>query len=149
MEDAQRARDDVLGRHNGMIPSLQGKQTIPVRIGFGRIDAPSSSGSNWPYAGAGSQTVATTTSESDGPATRALWIGSIPASTSQAQLLAIFSQYGPVESVRILTQKNCAFSEHAVPLPFTLPTDGGTDIRSISLQSTTNAWTTPSARARR
>lgn len=111
MEDAKRARDDILNRLGGIIPTIRGKQTIPVRLGFGRIDAPSSTGPSWPYAGAGSQTNTTTTVESDGPPTRALWIGSIPATTSQAQLLGVFSQYGPVESVRILSQKNCAFSE--------------------------------------
>jgi protein JSN1 len=44
----------------------------------------------------------------DGP-TRALWIGSIPVSTTVTSLDAIFSLYGKVESTRVLTHKNCGF----------------------------------------
>ena len=44
----------------------------------------------------------------EGP-TRALWIGSIPVSTTVSSLDAIFSQYGPIESTRVLTHKNCGF----------------------------------------
>ncbi|KDN45250.1 hypothetical protein K437DRAFT_268511 [Tilletiaria anomala UBC 951] len=112
-EDAKRAREDVLTRLGGMIPTISGKQAHPVRIGFGRIDTPGATGANWPYVGANSQATAVLSAaanaEVDGPATRALWLGSIPATTSQAVLLNIFTQYGPVESVRVLSQKNCAF----------------------------------------
>ena len=112
MDDAKRARDDVLTRLNGMIPTVRGKQAHPVRIGFGRIDAPGTSSATWPYAGAIQPSAAAVAgNDIDGPPTRALWLGSIPATTSQTLLLSIFSQYGPVESVRILSQKNCAFSE--------------------------------------
>ncbi|RAL05112.1 putative RNA binding protein Jsn1 [Aspergillus ibericus CBS 121593] len=44
----------------------------------------------------------------DGP-TRALWIGSIPVSTTVTSLEAIFSLYGKIESTRVLTHKNCGF----------------------------------------
>lgn len=44
----------------------------------------------------------------DGP-TRALWIGSIPVSTTVTSLDAIFSLYGKIESTRVLTHKNCGF----------------------------------------
>lgn len=44
----------------------------------------------------------------EGP-TRALWIGSIPVSTTVTSLDAIFSMYGPIESTRVLTHKNCGF----------------------------------------
>ncbi|KAF9887039.1 hypothetical protein FE257_010655 [Aspergillus nanangensis] len=44
----------------------------------------------------------------DGP-TRALWIGSIPVSTTITSLAAIFSRYGKIESTRVLTHKNCGF----------------------------------------
>lgn len=44
----------------------------------------------------------------DGP-TRALWIGSIPVSTTVSSLDAIFSRYGTIESTRVLTHKNCGF----------------------------------------
>ncbi|KAF7121745.1 hypothetical protein CNMCM5793_009298 [Aspergillus hiratsukae] len=51
-----------------------------------------------------------TTDESnqDGP-TRALWIGSIPVSTTVTSLEAIFGMYGKIESTRVLTHKNCGF----------------------------------------
>ncbi|KAK2745509.1 hypothetical protein FQN55_006205 [Onygenales sp. PD_40] len=44
----------------------------------------------------------------DGP-TRALWIGSIPVSTTVTSLDAIFNMYGKIESTRVLTHKNCGF----------------------------------------
>lgn len=44
----------------------------------------------------------------DGP-TRALWIGSIPVSTTVTSLDAIFGMYGKIESTRVLTHKNCGF----------------------------------------
>ena len=44
----------------------------------------------------------------DGP-TRALWIGSIPVSTTVTSLDAIFGRYGSIESTRVLTHKNCGF----------------------------------------
>ncbi|KAE8146317.1 armadillo-type protein [Aspergillus avenaceus] len=47
-------------------------------------------------------------SNQDGP-TRALWIGSIPVSTTITSLAAIFSRYGKIESTRVLTHKNCGF----------------------------------------
>ena len=42
-------------------------------------------------------------------ASRSLWIGSIPNSTTVSSLDAIFGVYGPIESTRILTHKNCGF----------------------------------------
>lgn len=42
-------------------------------------------------------------------ASRSLWIGSIPNSTTVSSLDAIFSVYGPIESTRVLTHKNCGF----------------------------------------
>ena len=50
---------------------------------------------------------------------RSLWIGSIPNSTTMSSLDAIFNRYGPIESTRVLTHKNCGFvnfesTEHAV-----------------------------------
>lgn len=45
--------------------------------------------------------------------TRALWIGSIPSTTTPATILSVFSPYGPIESARVLTHKNCGFSEYS------------------------------------
>jgi protein JSN1 len=44
----------------------------------------------------------------EGP-TRALWLGNIPSSTTVSSLQVIFNAYGPIESVRVLTHKNCGF----------------------------------------
>ena len=44
----------------------------------------------------------------EGP-TRALWIGSIPVSTTVTSLDAIFGRYGSIDSTRVLTHKNCGF----------------------------------------
>ena len=44
----------------------------------------------------------------EGP-TRALWLGSIPNSTTITSLQAIFNIYGPIESTRVLVHKNCGF----------------------------------------
>jgi protein JSN1 len=128
--DAVRARDDVLNRLGGQVPELS--ETAPVRIGFGKIDsapagpttstvAPAPPGLVFtngsisitqPPAGAASAAAAV---DANAPAdqstlpTRALWIGSIPNTTSSATLLQIFSPFGPVESARVLTHKSCGF----------------------------------------
>ncbi|KAK8861743.1 hypothetical protein IAR55_002566 [Kwoniella newhampshirensis] len=129
--DAIRARDDVLNRLGGQVATLS--ETAPVRIGFGKIDsapngpslssvAPAppnlvfTSGSNGPPAVtvpppstlAAVTTLDQATDQSSLP-TRALWIGSIPGTTSPSTLLQIFSPFGPVESARVLMNKCCGF----------------------------------------
>lgn len=47
--------------------------------------------------------------DSHSQASRSLWIGSIPNSTTISTLDTIFSSYGPIESTRVLTHKNCGF----------------------------------------
>ena len=47
--------------------------------------------------------------EAHSQASRSLWIGSIPNSTTVSTLDTIFSNYGPIESTRVLTHKNCGF----------------------------------------
>ncbi|KAH8673652.1 hypothetical protein BX600DRAFT_378710 [Xylariales sp. PMI_506] len=44
----------------------------------------------------------------EGP-TSALWLGSIPTSTTITTLTEMFKQYGPIISARVLTHKNCGF----------------------------------------
>lgn len=44
----------------------------------------------------------------EGP-TRALWLGNIPSSTTVSSLNVIFNTFGPIESTRVLTHKNCGF----------------------------------------
>ncbi|RKF83869.1 putative rna binding protein [Golovinomyces cichoracearum] len=46
--------------------------------------------------------------KSEGP-TRALWLGSIPLSTTVSTLTEIFKHYGSIISARVLTHKNCGF----------------------------------------
>lgn len=93
-----------------------------VRIGFGKADsAPAAPGK-----GAGASTPNSTSSTGTGKnaanaglsgidaqlqssPTRALWIGSIPSTTTPATILSVFSPYGPIESARVLTHKNCGF----------------------------------------
>ncbi|KIW02122.1 uncharacterized protein PV09_06612 [Verruconis gallopava] len=41
--------------------------------------------------------------------TRALWLGNIPSSTTVSSLNVIFGNFGPIESTRVLTHKNCGF----------------------------------------
>ncbi|KAL1917774.1 uncharacterized protein VTP21DRAFT_3608 [Calcarisporiella thermophila] len=86
LEDAVRAKEEVMGRMGGYIGGG------PVRIGFGKTEA-----------------ISSPSEVSGGKPTRALWIGNIPASTTSAQLHSLFSQFGAIESARILAHKNCGF----------------------------------------
>lgn len=49
------------------------------------------------------------TDDSHAQISRSLWIGSIPNSTTVSTLDAVFQSYGPIESTRVLTHKNCGF----------------------------------------
>ncbi|KAB8616644.1 hypothetical protein FH972_025979 [Carpinus fangiana] len=42
-------------------------------------------------------------------ASRALWLGNIPSSTTTSSLKVIFEPFGKIESVRVLTHKSCGF----------------------------------------
>lgn len=44
----------------------------------------------------------------EGP-TRALWLGSIPSSTTVSTLMEMFKAHGPISTARVLTHKNCGF----------------------------------------
>ena len=118
--DAVRARDDVLNRMGGHVPVLS--ETAPVRIGFGKIDsAPSGMPTHAIAPPPTGLPIPVTTpqlvndidsspdsgSELSSLPTRALWIGSIPGTTTSATLLQIFSPFGPVESARVLMHKVC------------------------------------------
>ncbi|KAL0071550.1 hypothetical protein AAF712_001407 [Marasmius tenuissimus] len=118
--DAIRAKEDVLNRLGGNIGMPNGQT---VRIGFGKADSapvapakgtPISPGTTSP--GAGSGKVPNNAASNGGmdaqlqsTPTRALWIGSIPSTTTPATILNVFSPYGPIESARVLTHKNCGF----------------------------------------
>lgn len=119
--DAVRAKEDVLNRLGGHI-GMQNGQT--VRIGFGKADsapiAPAkgimSPGGVVSPGGAGQRASPGGLNSPGGldaqlqsTPTRALWIGSIPSTTTPATILSVFSPYGPIESARVLTHKNCGF----------------------------------------
>ncbi|KAL7420080.1 hypothetical protein Q5752_005045 [Cryptotrichosporon argae] len=115
------ARDDVLNRLGGHLPNLS--ETAAVRIGFGKIDSapaavPTSTVAPAPPGlvftnglNSALTSVPATPEQSDQSSlpTRALWIGSIPSTTSSATLLQIFTPFGPVESARVLQHKSCGF----------------------------------------
>lgn len=112
INDAVRAKDDVLNRLGGNI-GLQNGQ--PVRIGFGKADsAPAQPAkANGPVT-MNPNVLASTAGapagmEVQSTPTRALWIGSIPSTTTPATILSIFAPFGPIESARVLTHKNCGF----------------------------------------
>ncbi|TKY90500.1 hypothetical protein EX895_000498 [Sporisorium graminicola] len=116
--DAIRAKDDVLGRLAGRLGvGTMGPEGL-VRVGFGKPESV-------PQAGLGGFAPNTDTlgglvdgaagSEAFGAepvsqeASRALWIGSIPSTTSTETLVSIFAPFGPIESIRVLASKSCAF----------------------------------------
>ncbi|KAI8641061.1 hypothetical protein BD408DRAFT_368925 [Parasitella parasitica] len=69
----------------------------PVRVGFGKADV----------------NLAMALTNEAGPnaqgPTRALWVGNIPANMNPAILRSIFQAFGAIESVRVLSHKNCGF----------------------------------------
>lgn len=95
-----------------------------VRIGFGKADSapvapakgsPSTPGPTSPGIASAKSPSASAASggidaQLQSTPTRALWIGSIPSTTTPATILSVFSPYGPIESARVLTHKNCGFS---------------------------------------
>ncbi|CAL1704237.1 unnamed protein product [Somion occarium] len=119
--DAIRAKDDVLNRLGGDIGMPNGQT---VRIGFGKADSapvapakgtnlnssgPTSPGGPLGKGGAANAGLAGMDAQLQSTPTRALWIGSIPSTTTPATILSVFSPYGPIESARVLTHKNCGF----------------------------------------
>ncbi|KAI9064253.1 hypothetical protein FKP32DRAFT_1603107 [Trametes sanguinea] len=120
MADAIRAKDDVLNRLGGDIGMPNGQT---VRIGFGKADsapvAPAKGANlNSPVAtspggvlgkSANNAGLSGMDAQLQSTPTRALWIGSIPSTTTPATILSVFSPYGPIESARVLTHKNCGF----------------------------------------
>ncbi|TFK42882.1 hypothetical protein BDQ12DRAFT_758558 [Crucibulum laeve] len=118
--DAIRAKEDVLNRLGGNIGMPNGQT---VRIGFGKADSAPVAPAKGTPASPGPTSPGTSVSKTTGlntslggmdaqlqsTPTRALWIGSIPSTTTPATILSVFSPYGPIESARVLTHKNCGF----------------------------------------
>ncbi|KAJ3037841.1 hypothetical protein HK097_003368 [Rhizophlyctis rosea] len=80
VEDAVRAREEMQGARVG---------NCVVRVGFGKAEAINDTQGMQP--------------------TKSLWVGNIPPTTDPADLEALFALYGPIESARVLTHKNCGF----------------------------------------
>ncbi|KAJ3327209.1 hypothetical protein HDU76_012209 [Blyttiomyces sp. JEL0837] len=80
VEDAIRAREEMQNTRIG--------NTV-VRLGYGKADGLGESQGMQP--------------------TKSLWIGNIPPTTDPHDLESLFSTFGPVESARVLTHKNCGF----------------------------------------
>ncbi|KAI8140456.1 armadillo-type protein [Fennellomyces sp. T-0311] len=90
--------DDALRAKEGLMHTLNGRLgNSTVKVGFGKPEAVPQPPTCGEF-GANAQ----------GP-TRALWIGNIPSTTTYSMLLSIFSPFGAIESVRVLTHKNCGF----------------------------------------
>lgn len=130
--DAIRAKEDVLNRLGGQLTKTSGL----VRIGYGKgisfplspshehsqltipplttaeaTPAPAAPGLVHPRSTAAGAAVLTGADLNlQTQPTRALWVGSIPSSTTPNHLLAIFSSFGQIESARVLTHKSCGVS---------------------------------------
>ncbi|GAA5848606.1 hypothetical protein JCM8547_004571 [Rhodosporidiobolus lusitaniae] len=108
--DAMHAKEDVLNRLGGQLTKTSGL----VRIGYGKAEstpAPTAPGLVHPRSTAAGGTILTSSADLNlqTQPTRALWIGSIPSTTTPNHLLAIFSSFGSIESARVLTHKSCGF----------------------------------------
>ncbi|KAJ3216851.1 hypothetical protein HDU67_008853 [Dinochytrium kinnereticum] len=97
-EDAILARESLQGSRLSGAPSVSGNGASlgsalggngTIKIGFGKVEAIGDTQGMQP--------------------TKSLWIGNIPPTTDPAELEVIFSAFGPIESARVLTHKNCGF----------------------------------------
>ncbi|KAF1798010.1 hypothetical protein V8B55DRAFT_1550767 [Mucor lusitanicus] len=90
-ESAVAAKNDLESRLGSKLGGT------PVRVGFGKADV----------------NLAMALTNEAGPnaqgPTRALWVGNIPANMNPAILRTIFQAFGAIESVRVLSHKNCGF----------------------------------------
>ena len=120
-----------------------------VRIGFGKADSapvapakgnPVSPGPTSPSSGTSKSSTNNAAfnamdAQLQSTPTRALWIGSIPSSTTPATILSVFSPYGPIESARVLTHKNCGFSKFYLHV-----LNAANSLMRVLVQSTLSAW---------
>lgn len=114
VQDAMRAKEDVITRLAGRLSKNSGM----VRIGYGKdaqLAAPASSLAQMrttvgPVLGNAAATPTAAEISLQSTPTRALWVGSIPATTTPNHLLSIFSPFGAIESARVLSHKSCGVS---------------------------------------
>ncbi|KAG2216695.1 hypothetical protein INT45_003438 [Circinella minor] len=91
VESAIDSKNDLETRLGSMLAGT------PVRVGYGKADV----------------NIAMALTNEAGPnaqgPTRALWVGNIPANMNPAILRTIFQAFGTIDSVRVLSHKNCGF----------------------------------------
>ncbi|KAI8328699.1 hypothetical protein EDC96DRAFT_530238 [Choanephora cucurbitarum] len=91
VESALAAKEDLVNRLGSKVKGSA------VKVGFGKADV----------------SVAMALSSEAGPnaqgPTRSLWVGNIPADINPAVLRSLFQRFGSIESIRILSHKNCGF----------------------------------------
>ncbi|KAI7868827.1 uncharacterized protein EV154DRAFT_453533 [Mucor mucedo] len=91
VESALAAKEDLVNRLGCMVAGSV------VKVGFGKADV----------------NVAMALTNEAGPnaqgPTRALWVGNIPANINPSVLRSLFQSFGVIESIRILSHKNCGF----------------------------------------
>eukprot|EP00211_Chloroparvula_japonica_P007309 CAMPEP_0119138840 /NCGR_PEP_ID=MMETSP1310-20130426/26417_1 /TAXON_ID=464262 /ORGANISM="Genus nov. species nov., Strain RCC2339" /LENGTH=328 /DNA_ID=CAMNT_0007130071 /DNA_START=16 /DNA_END=999 /DNA_ORIENTATION=- len=44
--------------------------------------------------------------------TKSIWVGNLPHNVSEADLRMLYGDYGPIDNIKILHQKNCAFLDY-------------------------------------
>lgn len=91
IHSALAAKDDLVHRLGCMVAGSM------VKVGFGKADV--------------NMAMALTNEagpNAQGP-TRALWVGNIPANINPSALKSLFQSFGVIESIRILSHKNCGF----------------------------------------
>ncbi|KAG2199815.1 hypothetical protein INT47_009428, partial [Mucor saturninus] len=97
-EESLRAKDTLVNKMSSRLSNHH-----LVKVGFGKSDTTVNVMPLPVHA------TSTTTNENVQGPTRALWVGNIPTNTSQQALGNIFSSFGMIESIRVLSHKNCGF----------------------------------------
>lgn len=105
LADAIHAKQDVLER----LASQLTKGVSTIRIGFNPLEPSGASPEGLVQGGAifGGMDLQSSP-------TRALWVGSIPGTTTPSLLLGIFSPFGPIESARVLSHKSCGVRPRSI-----------------------------------
>lgn len=117
LADAVRAREDVVARLGGRLGLGTLGPEAQVRVGFGKPEAVPQPGLGGftPMLDSYASSLDAAAAELGGveaanhEPSRALWIGSIPPTTSSDVLVSVFAPFGSIESVRVLSSKSCAF----------------------------------------
>jgi RNA recognition motif-containing protein len=79
-----------------------------IRVGWGKNDGPPGGGGYGGGGGGGRHFDDPVT-----PTTK-LWVGNIEQGTTEEEIRGLFSQFGTIERIKVLSQKNCAFVDFQV-----------------------------------